>query len=84
MAIALGLTVMILAVAILTGFKKEITDITRGKFVRLFADIRDHSFFDFLSSNIIAEIVWVKEQDHEIFAGLKYLNPTELDKILKA
>ena len=66
------------------NFKKELVDITRVKFVRLFADIRSHSFFDFLSSNIIAEVVWVKEQDHEIFVGLKYLNPTELDTIMEA
>jgi DNA-binding response OmpR family regulator len=59
------------------SFKKDTTDIiniTKGKFVRLLTDIRDHSFFEFLSSNIIAEIVWVNEQGDEVFAGLKYLN----------
>ena len=54
-------------------FKKDITGIAKGKFVRLLTGVSDHSFFDFLSSNVIAEIVWVKTQGDEVFVGLKYL-----------
>ena len=65
-------------------FKNDITGIAKGNFVRVLTGVRDHSIFDFLPSNIVAEIIWVKEQGREILAGLKYLKSNDLDRLFKA
>ena len=64
-------------------FKDDISSIAKGKLVRLLTGVRDHSIFDFLPSNIIAEIVWVKKQGCEILAGLRYLSSSDNNRIFE-